>query len=164
MTNVQRHYTCHFLILNILFTLLVMQYICQGWGTRASCQCLIPSWICLSRTHAWRDMVRVWRRCLFHVAKNFQPRQPLLALAAGSLCHLMWKCDIRGACAQTFVSHARSLCLPHCNVSKTTTGQHLVPRSILPRAIFSHYSGLKTGVSVCTRLYADALTRAPCLE
>lgn len=62
----------------------------------------------LRRTHAWTDMVRVRRRSLFYVGKNVQPRQRLLALAAGSLCHLMWRCDIRGACAQTYVSRTQS--------------------------------------------------------
>lgn len=28
----------------------------SGIGTTASCQCLIPSWICLNQTHAWMDI------------------------------------------------------------------------------------------------------------
>lgn len=28
----------------------------SGMGTTASCQCLIPSWICLNQTHAWIDI------------------------------------------------------------------------------------------------------------
>lgn len=36
--------------------------------------------------------------------------------------------------------------------------QHPSPPNILPHAIFSHYSGLETGVSVCLCVYADVLT------
>lgn len=28
----------------------------SGIGTTASCQCLIPGWICLTQTHAWMDI------------------------------------------------------------------------------------------------------------
>lgn len=37
--------------------------------------------------------------------------------------------------------------------------QHPSPPNILPHAIFSHYSGLETGVSVCLCVYADVLTQ-----
>ncbi len=36
--------------------------------------------------------------------------------------------------------------------------QHPSPPNILPHAVFSHYSGLETGVSVCLCVYADVLT------
>ena len=36
---------------------------------------------------------------------------------------------------------------------------HPSPPNILPHAIFSHYSGLETGVSVCLCVYADVLTQ-----
>lgn len=34
----------------------------SGIGTTASCQCLIPSWICLNQTHTWMDICphRLW--------------------------------------------------------------------------------------------------------
>lgn len=54
MTNARRRYTCQFLILNILFTLLVMQYICQGWGQQP------PANVSYQAESVWIRLMHEW--------------------------------------------------------------------------------------------------------
>lgn len=75
---------------------------------------------------------------------------------AGCRHRIMWRCDIR-VCLWSFMSHIK----PQCVVCYQDNQCHQKPSpsNILPHAIFSHYSGLETGVSVCLCVCADVLTQ-----
>lgn len=152
----------------------------SGNGTTASCQCLIPSWICLNQTHAWMDICaqRLW--CTRQSSDYFILTISRRKHTHTHWCHLRssWQCwstgshtvfamilhdtlnilcegvALRGTWIILYVIHQITMSSSRC---VTTTTQHLSPPNILPHAIFSHYSGLETGVSLWLCVYARCM-------
>lgn len=109
-------------------------------GTTASCQCLIPSWICLNQPHAWTDIC-AHRLCCTALCfddfiitisrhthtNNDASLQTLISVVMWShnLCH-----DPAGYC-QHIICVTLTTCVnnPRCNIKS----QCLLHDSVLPR-------------------------------